>query len=146
VTEADVSGPLETVARAFSDETAVPATASHTVNVTYTAGLSITMKANKQSAAVGDLITYTIMVTNTGNVRLRDVTVNAPKLQLQGAPLGSLAPNQSGTITVTYQVTEADMHSPLVAQATAMATDPRGRLVGPISAELSLPTHKRGSR
>jgi uncharacterized membrane protein len=104
------------------------------------------MKANKQSAAVGDLITYTIMVTNTGNVRLRDVTVNAPKLQLQGAPLGSLAPNQSGTITVTYQVTEADMHSPLVAQATAMATDPRGRLVGPISAELSLPTHKRGSR
>src|SRR5699024_6669638 len=75
----------------------------------------------------GDTITYTLTVTNTGNVTLEDVTVNDEMLggDLEVTP-STLAPGESGSVTGTYVVTQEDIdnHEEIVNIATATGTPP----------------------
>ncbi len=89
--------------------------------------LSVIKTADKTSGVTaGDKITYTIRVTNNGNVDLTGVVVTD---ELVGFTSDSfdLAKGESKTFTQTYTVTEADMVVGSVKNvATATAKDPKG--------------------
>ena len=67
--------------------------------------------------AAGDTITYTYVVTNTGNFTLTDITVTVDGFTGDGPvpnivlPVSSLAPGASTTATVTYTVTNTDLNA-----------------------------------
>ncbi|WP_285726805.1 DUF7507 domain-containing protein [Psychromicrobium xiongbiense] len=84
-------------------------------------------------STVGQQVTYTFVITNTGNVTLTDPTVtetafsgtgSAPQA---GCPRGAVAPGDSVTCYATYQVTQADIDAGTVTNtATASADPPNG--------------------
>ncbi|MCM3661127.1 VWA domain-containing protein [Georgenia satyanarayanai] len=88
--------------------------------------------------AAGDTVTYTITATNTGNVTLSGVEIVDEKEGLYGFSYGEwpgeagvLAPGQSVTATVRYDLTEADVEALEVRNtATAVGTPPAGPEVG----------------
>ena len=94
--------------------------------------LNMTVVAPTDRADVGDKITYTFTVTNTGNVTLTNVTVTDPKVTVVGGPIASLAPGASNntTFTATYTLTQADINAGSVYNlATVTGTKPGGGTV-----------------
>ncbi len=89
-------------------------------------------------SAVGNVISYHFLVTNTGNVSLTNVTVTdvpaAPAGALTTGPscpatpaTSPLAPGASETCTGTYTITQADLDNGSVTDsATATGTPPPG--------------------
>ncbi|MCR9017364.1 DUF7507 domain-containing protein, partial [Aquiflexum gelatinilyticum] len=59
-------------------------------------------------AAVGDVLNYTIVVTNTGNVTLSNVAVSDPLTGLN-VSIPSLAPGAVESIPTSYTVTQSDI-------------------------------------
>ena len=79
--------------------------------------------------SLGDTLTYSFTVTNTGNVTLTGVTVADPTATMSGGPIASLAPGavDSTTFTATYVVTSADVAAgQSVNTATVSGTPPSG--------------------
>ena len=75
---------------------------------------------------LGDEITYTITVTNNGNVTIREVKLN-DSLTADNWTLGDIKPGEIVTRTTTYTVTEADILAGKVENhATAAGKDPNG--------------------
>ena len=75
--------------------------------------------------AAGDAVTYSFVVTNTGNVTLSSVGVAdpLPGLSAVSCPVATLAPASSTTCTATYTVTQADLDGGLISNtATASGT------------------------
>ncbi|MFJ1796334.1 DUF7507 domain-containing protein [Kitasatospora griseola] len=104
------------------------------VTVETTAGassLSITKQADVSgSAHVGDTVTYTYTVTNTGTTVLTDVAVNDDRVAQATCDARTLNPGESTTCHGTYVVTEEDAKVGHVTNtATATARDPQGQLV-----------------
>jgi uncharacterized repeat protein (TIGR01451 family) len=104
---------------ADSNETG-PDTASAVVPIVYGPALNVTKSALETSVgSAGDLIHYTIVVTNTGNVTLTGVSIDDPLLSdedcdgVLGAPFVksgfTLAVGASLNCTGTYTVTQADI-------------------------------------
>ncbi|MBQ6481419.1 MAG: DUF11 domain-containing protein, partial [Anaerolineaceae bacterium] len=62
---------------------------------------------------VGDIVTYTVVVKNTGNVTLTAVTLTDSKVDLD-AESYTLAPNESQTVTYKYTVTQEDVDNQLI--------------------------------
>jgi uncharacterized repeat protein (TIGR01451 family) len=60
---------------------------------------------------VGDVITYTFAVTNTGNTTLTNVIVTDPMvgLTITGNPIATLVGASNSTIKGTYTITQADI-------------------------------------
>ncbi len=78
---------------------------------------------------VGDIITYSFTVTNTGNVTLTNVTVTDPEASVSGGPIASLAPgaSDSTTFTATYTITQDDIdHGSFLNKATVTGQPPAG--------------------
>ncbi|WP_163272156.1 CshA/CshB family fibrillar adhesin-related protein [Chelativorans alearense] len=74
----------------------------------------------------GESITYSFLVTNTGNVTLTDVTVNDALVTVDQGPQ-TLAPRGTFTFTATYTPTQDDIDSGSVQNtATATGTPPSG--------------------
>jgi len=77
------------------------------------AKLTITKVATESTyGAVGDVVHYTIVATNTGQIALNNVTVSDPKVSgLSCTPTNgsSLAPGASMTCTATHTITQADL-------------------------------------
>ncbi|MCR9017532.1 DUF7507 domain-containing protein, partial [Aquiflexum gelatinilyticum] len=87
----------------------VNVSASESVSATQLPALSITKTATESTfAAVGDVLNYTIVVTNTGNVTLSNVAVSDPLTGLNTS-IASLAPLASQSIVTSYTVTQADI-------------------------------------
>ena len=58
----------------------------------------------------GDIIDYNLVVTNTGNQTLTNVTVTDPLTQVN-ANIGDLIPNATATISTSYTITQEDIDS-----------------------------------
>jgi uncharacterized repeat protein (TIGR01451 family) len=105
------------------------------VAVTQSPALTVVKTASPASvSAVGDVITYSFLVTNTGNVTLTGIVVTDAQTAPAGAlttgptcPSATLAPAASETCTATYTVTQADLDNGSVNDtATASGTPPTG--------------------
>ena len=160
VTQADVdAGGVTNIASVASTEVPLPnnpgaAQDSVTLPSGRTAGMSVVKTASIPSGAVvsavvGDVITYSYAVANTGNVVLRNVTpddqhtsaagtqalaIAGDSLTTDTAPTGDsgdatadgvwdrLAPGDVVTFTATYTVTQADMNSGTALSDTVQVT------------------------
>src|SRR5205814_2171917 len=64
-------------------------------------------------SAVGDVIHYTIVATNTGNVTLHNVLVTDPHVSnlscTPGNPVADLAPGASISCTASHTIVQADL-------------------------------------
>ncbi len=99
-------------------------------------GLNIVKTADIQRATtVGQVVTYSFVVTNTGNLTMTDVVVNETGFTGTGTlsavtcPAGaaSLAPGAQVVCTATYRVTQADLNAGSIRNvATAGGTTPGG--------------------
>ncbi|GAB2611224.1 hypothetical protein GCM10027067_23380 [Pseudactinotalea suaedae] len=97
-------------------------------------GLSVVKTASPASAsAVGDVITYGFLLTNTGNVTLSDVAPvegefsGSGELSAIECPVTVLAPGDDVTCTATYELTQEDVDAGAVTNvATGTGTPPGG--------------------
>ena len=133
---ADICGDIVNTAKASADDPCnsevkiESPTDSVTVNVLHTASLAVDKTADKTEANLGDTITYTFTVTNTGNVPLAGVAIVDDKVQGITGPAGDanndgkLDTTETWTYTGTYVVQLADICGDIVNTAKASATDP----------------------
>jgi uncharacterized repeat protein (TIGR01451 family) len=78
------------------------------------------------TVSVGDELTYTLTATNTGNVTLNPVVVT-DELTGDATSCASVAPGGTCVLTVTYQVTPADLAAEQVVNlGVAVGTPPSG--------------------
>ncbi|WP_405087312.1 hypothetical protein [Microbispora sp. NBC_01389] len=112
--------------------TSDPSTA--TVTATSKPGLSLVKSADPSTVSrAGQKVTYSYLVTNTGNVTLDDITVVDTSFSGTGrppvvtCPASSLAPGKSMTCTGVYRVTQADIDAgAIVNRAKVRGTPPWG--------------------
>jgi uncharacterized repeat protein (TIGR01451 family) len=130
VTQADLdAGSVTNSATATSGTTTSPAV-SLTITATKSPALSVVKtSANKAFSAIGDVLTYSYKVTNTGNVTATSaVTVTddkIPAVTCPALPSGGLAPAAFITCSGTSAVTQADLDAGAVtnvAQAKSGST------------------------
>ena len=124
----DLSGTTLTT----DDVTETPLTKNSAIALVKTA----VYNGNASKAQVGDTVTYTFTVTNTGNVTVNNIAINDTKLGVSNLTLvpSSLAPAGIGTATKTYTITQADIDAGKVTNtAIAQGQDPQGVDVQDIS-------------
>ncbi|MYU21164.1 DUF11 domain-containing protein, partial [Streptomyces sp. SID8352] len=144
VTQADVdNGSVENSATATgtppSGEPPVSPPSEVTVETDDDPGLSVVKSASTQEPdklVLGEEITYSFLVKNTGNVTIKDVTVDEGEFSGDGdlgamdCPAGStasLAPGETLTCTASYTVTQADVDAGSITNsATVTGVPPRG--------------------
>ena len=77
------------------------------------------------SVSLGDTLTYSFVVTNTGNVTITDIDVSDTKIAAVTCPVAALAPGETTTCTGTYTVTQPDVDDGRVFnEATATGSPP----------------------
>ena len=146
VTQADVdAGEIVNVvtatATAVRGENPATVTASATVKAEDAAAeLEITKTATPiEGVKVGDTVTYTVKVTNSGNVKVTGLTLADD----HGTPTGFAteleAGANTGVITYTYTVTQADVDAgEIVNVVTATATAVRGENPATVTASATV--------
>ncbi len=143
ITQADVdAGTRSDTATATGTDgnadTSPPASSTATVNATANPAVSLTKTgavspaSDKGGAKVGDTVTYTFVVTNTGNVTLTTLTVTDPSdggAVVCAPPAVGLTPSASVTCsgTTTHTITQADVDAGSYSDtATASGADAKG--------------------
>jgi uncharacterized repeat protein (TIGR01451 family) len=121
ITQSDLdAGSVLNVATATDGTITVPG--EETVSTDPQPGMSVTKVADVSTYdAVGDVITYTITVTNTGNVTLTNIVVSDP-LTGMNETIASLSPNTNAVFTTQYTITQSDLDAGSVLNV-ATATD-----------------------
>ena len=132
----------------YTDPAEIPATIENNgvIKVYYKANnpdLTVTKSVSESgTASLGDVLTYTITVKNTGNVALSGVTVTdtmwgdkVTSISVDGSPVSvdetgytidSLSVGKTVTITYTYTVTADDLGQPITNNVTAQTGDEDG--------------------
>ena len=119
------------------DETIVEFPATPAITVVKSAD-----EAAQDDIAVGQVVTYSFLVTNTGNVTLTDVAVEEGEFSGAGdlsevvcpAEAATLAPGAQITCTATYTIVQADVDAGTVTNsATATGTPPNAETPPPVS-------------
>jgi uncharacterized repeat protein (TIGR01451 family) len=115
ITQADLDAGsfLNTACVDDNDGPAAEACDDVTTTGTQNPDLTITKDATEADySAVGDVINYTIVATNTGNVALHGVVVTDPKVLdlvcIPATPV-DLAPGDSISCTASHTITQADL-------------------------------------
>ncbi|UFU06241.1 COG1361 S-layer family protein [Ruania halotolerans] len=149
VTQADVdAGGIDNTATATGtppgDTELPPVTPSEvTVPATQNPSLEVVKSATPtgpEAFIAGDEITYTFVVTNTGNVTITDAapvegdfTGTGELGAITPESVASLAPGAEATFTATYTLTQADVDAGTVDNtATATGTPPPGTELPPV--------------
>ena len=129
VTQADVDGGqitnVATVTAQGPDQTAVSDEDQALVTAVQNPAIDVEITDNDaEITEAGQVIDYTITVTNTGNVTLDNVTVVDSKTGTV-VNVGTLAPGESKQIEVSYPVTQEDVDAgQVVNEATATGESP----------------------
>jgi uncharacterized repeat protein (TIGR01451 family) len=133
VTQADVdAGSITNTAAATGNPPTGPAVSSSLstakVTVTQSPALSLTKSASPTGVSkAGQNVTYSFLVTNTGNVTIRKVSVvegnfsGSGKLSAVSCPSTTLAPGDDVTCSATYAVTQADVDAGTITNTAAAA-------------------------
>jgi uncharacterized repeat protein (TIGR01451 family) len=95
----------------------------------YAVALSVTETPSVATAGVGDNVTYTFDVLNTGNVTLNSLTLSSSLTGTITPIKTSLAPGESTAATASYEVNSSDLPGPLGDTFTAHANDIQGKTV-----------------
>ena len=150
VTQADVDAGsvINTATAAGTDPGGNPVTDPSdpvTVPAVQTPVLETVKSSTTVNTAPGDVIDYSITVTNTGNVTVDAVDVSDPNADpgsivcVPVTPL-TLAPGESTTCTATHTVTQADVDAgSVINTATVAGTDPAGNPVTDPSDPVTVP-------
>lgn len=104
-----------------------------TVNV-YTSSVALTKTGSLHgTVAVGGLIDYTLVVTNTGTSTLTNVVVTDPGVDdgsITPATIASLAPGASATVTASHTINQSDINFGSYSnQASVSGQDPSGATI-----------------
>lgn len=91
--------------------------------------LVVEKTADFSTTQVGETLTYTYQITNTGNVTLTDVTALDDKLGTVPLPVTSLAPGEMAQGQLSYTVSQDDGPGPLENTVTVQGTSPIGSQV-----------------
>ncbi|MCK8143249.1 gliding motility-associated C-terminal domain-containing protein, partial [Flavobacterium sp. I-SCBP12n] len=87
-------------------------------------------------AQAGEIINYTFIVTNTGNVTINSIVITDPMkgLTIKNNSIASLNAGENTTITGIYILTQADINAgKVINSAVAIGKDPKGNEVKDIS-------------
>ena len=136
VTQADLNaGSVTNIASASGTPaggTLTPPTDTATVGATQMPMLTLAKTAlDTDFAAVGDMLDYEFLVTNTGNVEVSDIGVTDDKIASVSCPVASLMPTQSTTCTASYSVTQADLDAGSVTNIAEASGTPAGGILSP---------------
>lgn len=112
----------------------VNADVTKVISLEQVAALNFEMSADANGPLnVGDVVTYTFVATNTGNVTLMDVSIASPMSELvwdSDLVIPSLAPGASAQFTAMYTVTAADADAgQVLASADVTAVDQVNEIV-----------------
>src|SRR5262249_9517236 len=128
-TQADIdAGSYTNVATGASDQTP-PATDDAVAPIPRSPGIALVKSAAESSfSAVGNVLHYTLVATNIGNVTLTGVAIADPKLGgLTCTQPATLIPGASLSCTGTHTIVQADLDAGVFDNtATAMGTPPSG--------------------
>ncbi|MEI2433058.1 OmpA family protein [Lysobacter yananisis] len=87
----------------------------------------------------GDTLTYTVTVTNTGNVALTNLTVTDTKIAPNTTTCATVEPGQTCVLTGTYSVTQADANAGIVRNAAIVTAETPPGVPSPCTAGASDP-------
>jgi uncharacterized repeat protein (TIGR01451 family) len=124
VTEADLPGPITntaTVTGTYLIDNFTSATTTETVAITYTTLITVDKLATPSAglpANIGDTITYTYRITNTGTVTLYTITLADDRLGPISVVSTTLMPGQSTEVTRSIVVAESHLPGPITNTAT----------------------------
>lgn len=106
-----------------------PLPVADAVTVKKTAGVPVDANNNGRIDA-GDTISYSFLVSNTGNTTLTGITVNDPQVSGLNCPVTTLGAGKSVTCTGTHTITQAEVDAGTANnKATASGTPPgRGQI------------------
>ncbi|MCQ8903582.1 MAG: hypothetical protein NQU42_05775 [Methanothrix sp.] len=130
VTESDLPGPIANKATVKALDVLgneVVATDTESVDLMYTGSIKIEKSASPSSANVGQTVTYTYKITNTGDVTLSEISATDDRLGEISLTKNTLAAGESITSTKTYQVTQRDLPGPIRNNASVSAKDVLGK-------------------
>jgi len=147
VTENDLPGPITNTANVTgtdSNGNSLSAVDSASVDLKYTASIGVTKTATPNPASPHEIITYTYVITNTGNVTISNLSLEDDMLgEINLDEVTSLSPGENIAATATYTVTIDDLPGPIVNIATARGEDPLGTVITDnASASVSLTINK----
>jgi hypothetical protein len=91
--------------------------------------LKLTKTANTFDADLGDQVTYTFFLENTGNGTLINLVLKDSHLGIYELNKSSLAVGENYSMSVNYTLTPADVFAPLRNEAQANARGPGGSVV-----------------
>jgi uncharacterized repeat protein (TIGR01451 family) len=135
ITQADLDAGSVTNVASATNGTVTSPTDSETVTAVQNAALTILKTATPTTySAVGQVINYSYLVTNSGNVTLSGpFTVSDDKTTDEDCPnTVSLAPGASVTCTASYTITQADLDAGSV---TNIASATNGTVTSPTDSE-----------
>jgi len=76
---------------------------------------------------VGDVISYEIIITNTGSTTLRNVQVSDPNaIIVSGTPIQDIAPGASASVIAEHTITQADIDATFVDNQATVTADVAG--------------------
>jgi uncharacterized repeat protein (TIGR01451 family) len=112
---------------------------STTTPLTAGPALGMTKSANPTTyASVGQSISYSYVVSNSGNVTLNALAVTDDRITSVTCPVTTLAPGASTTCTGTYLITQADLDAGTVTNIAAANVVPAQGSVGPANAQATI--------
>lgn len=130
IREADLPGPLtNTVIVTAIDPSGRTVTDRDTLvlfDLSSEDALTLWKTSDITEATIGDVITYTYTITNTGDVMITDLVLVDDHVGEIPLPTRVLSPGESLTVTATYTVTEADLPGPLTNSASVSGLGPLG--------------------
>ncbi|MDD3527132.1 MAG: hypothetical protein PHX39_09315, partial [Bacteroidales bacterium] len=112
VQQADMdAGQIVNTGTGNSDETD-PVTSQVTTTIVQEPAMTIAKTLDTDISAgvmAGDVLTYTVRITNTGNITLHNVVVSDNKIIPASAACASVAPGATCSLTGSYTLTQADI-------------------------------------
>jgi hypothetical protein len=117
INETDLPGPIINMAIVTgkaSNGMNISDNDTATVTILYNPMISIQKSADKQTAIVGDLITYSYNISNSGDVTLYNISVTDDQLGNIFTPSSVLLPDEWMIGTSVYLVNETDLPGPMI--------------------------------